>query len=131
MAQVQTRTDHALTPLTVEELAEAVAILRAERGVDERYRFVQVALNAKTDSAAMAAAIAGLGSATTAAGIAGSSPAVATSTRAGAAAFGSAGDATADRAGAGAEVSATAGAACKRLSIRRLSANVAMAGTKS
>src|SRR3712207_3427819 len=45
MAQAPTRTRHALEPLSVEEIETAVAILRAERGVDERYRFVQIALH--------------------------------------------------------------------------------------
>lgn len=44
MTETLTRVGHALEPLSVEELAEAVAILRRERGVDDRYRFVQVAL---------------------------------------------------------------------------------------
>ena len=48
MAQALTRTRHPLEPLSVDELAEAVAILRAgvPGGVwdDRRFRFVEVAL---------------------------------------------------------------------------------------
>ena len=55
MAQAPSRTRHALEPLSVEELAAAVAILRAERGVDERYRFVQVALREPAKAAVIAA----------------------------------------------------------------------------
>ena len=55
MAQAPTRTRHPLEPLTADELAAAVAILRAGAPVDEwderRFRFVEVALRepAKTD----------------------------------------------------------------------------------
>ncbi len=57
MAQVQTKieTRDVLAPLSVAELAEAVAILRAERGVDERYRFVQVALREPAKDVVLAA----------------------------------------------------------------------------
>ena len=55
MAETLTRVAHALQPLSVEELAEAVAILRRERGVDDRYRFVQVALKEPAKAAVLAA----------------------------------------------------------------------------
>ncbi len=48
MAQAPARTRHPLEPLSVDEIAEAVAILRAgaqvERWDDRRFRFVEVAL---------------------------------------------------------------------------------------
>jgi primary-amine oxidase len=53
MAETLTRVAHALQPLSVEELAEAVAILRRERGVDERFRFVQVALKEPAKAAVL------------------------------------------------------------------------------
>jgi primary-amine oxidase len=54
MAETLTRVAHALQPLSVEELAEAVAILRRERGVDDRYRFVQVELKEPAKAAVLA-----------------------------------------------------------------------------
>jgi primary-amine oxidase len=49
MAQAMTKTRHPLQPLSVDELAEAVAILRAGVPVgcwdDRRFRFVEVALH--------------------------------------------------------------------------------------
>ena len=59
MAQAVTRTQHPLQPLSVDELAEAVAILRA--GVpggawdDRRFRFVEVALREPAKAAVLAA----------------------------------------------------------------------------
>ncbi len=44
MAQARTITRHPLEPLSVDELAAVVDLLREERGVDDRYRFVQVDL---------------------------------------------------------------------------------------
>ncbi|MCD6030999.1 MAG: Copper amine oxidase, domain, partial [Thermomicrobiales bacterium] len=48
MAQAPTQTRHPLEPLAVDEIAEAVAILRAGAPVeswdDRRFRFVEVAL---------------------------------------------------------------------------------------
>ena len=60
MAQAPPITTHALQPLSTDELAEAVAILRAERGVEEeRYRFVQVALKEPAKAAVTAAEASG------------------------------------------------------------------------
>ncbi|MEA2514463.1 MAG: primary-amine oxidase, partial [Thermomicrobiales bacterium] len=61
MAETLTRVAHALQPLSVEELAEAVAILRGERGVDERFRFVQIALKEPAKAAVLAAEAKGVG----------------------------------------------------------------------
>src|SRR4051794_39703879 len=44
MADTLTKVTHALQPLSAEEIAEAVSILRKARGVDDRYRFGQVSL---------------------------------------------------------------------------------------
>lgn len=63
MAQAVTRTAHPLQPLTVNELAEAVAILQREApagGWDtQRYRFVEVALREPAKDAFLAAEAAG------------------------------------------------------------------------
>lgn len=53
---VQTEIRHALEPLSADEIREAVAIIRAERGLDRPHRFVQVTLQepAKAGSIALA-----------------------------------------------------------------------------
>ncbi|HET7055396.1 MAG TPA: primary-amine oxidase [Thermomicrobiales bacterium] len=65
MAQAVTRTRYPLEPLSVDELAEAVAILRtgAPDGPwdDRRYRFVEVALREPAKAAILAAEAAGTG----------------------------------------------------------------------
>ncbi len=45
LTQALTRSRHALDPLSVEELASAVTILRSERGIGEQHRFVQINLH--------------------------------------------------------------------------------------
>jgi primary-amine oxidase len=55
MTDLLTRTTHALQPLSEEEIAKAVGILRSERGVDERFRFVEISL-AEPEKAALATA---------------------------------------------------------------------------
>jgi Cu2+-containing amine oxidase len=62
MAQAPTRTKHLLQPLSVDELSEAVAILRD--GVPgewdaRRYRFVEVALREPAKAEVLAADAAG------------------------------------------------------------------------
>ena len=63
MAQAVIQTRHPLEPLSVDELAEAVAILRAgvPGGVwdDHRFRFVEVALQEQPKAAVLAADVAG------------------------------------------------------------------------
>ncbi|MCD6059637.1 MAG: Primary-amine oxidase [Thermomicrobiales bacterium] len=63
MAQAPTRTRHPLEPLSVEELEEAVAVLRAgvPGGVwdDRRFRFVEVALREPSKADVLAAEAAG------------------------------------------------------------------------
>ena len=63
MAQAPTRTRHPLEPLSVEEIAETVAILRAEAPGGEwdqrRFRFVEVALREPAKAVGLAAASAG------------------------------------------------------------------------
>ena len=65
MAQAPTRTRHPLEPLSVDELAEAVAILRAgvPGGVwdDRRFRFVEVALHEPAKADVLAAEASGNG----------------------------------------------------------------------
>jgi primary-amine oxidase len=61
MADTLTRVAHALQPLSVEELAEVVEILRRERGVDDRYRCVQIALKEPAKAAVLAAEANGIG----------------------------------------------------------------------
>ena len=65
MAQAPTRTRHPLEPLSVEELEEAVAVLRAgvPGGVwdDRRFRFVEVALREPSKADVLAAEAAGNG----------------------------------------------------------------------
>src|SRR5918998_3878502 len=65
MAQAPTRTRHPLEPLTVDELSEAVAILRAgvPGGVwdDRRFRFVEVALREPSKADVLAAEASGNG----------------------------------------------------------------------
>jgi primary-amine oxidase len=65
MAQAPTRTRHPLEPLSVDELSEAVAILRAgvPGGIwdDHRFRFVEVALREPPKAEVLAAEAAGNG----------------------------------------------------------------------
>ena len=65
MAQAPTLTRHPLEPLSVDELAEAVAILRAgvPGGVwdDRRFRFVEVALREPPKADVLAAEASGNG----------------------------------------------------------------------
>jgi len=65
MAQAPTRTRHPLEPLSVEELEEAVAVLRAgvPGGVwdDRRFRFVEVALYEPPKADVLAAEVEGNG----------------------------------------------------------------------
>ncbi|MCC2628552.1 MAG: Amine oxidase (copper-containing), partial [Thermomicrobiales bacterium] len=64
MAQAPTRTRHPLEPLSVEELEEAVAVLRAgvPGGVwdDRRFRFVEVALREPSKADVLAAEATGI-----------------------------------------------------------------------
>ena len=63
MAQAPVRTRHSLEPLSVDELAEAVAILRAgapgDAWDDRRFRFVEVALREPPKDVVLAAATSG------------------------------------------------------------------------
>ena len=43
--EVQPSISHPLDPLTPDEIVQAVAILKAERGLDDRTRFETVTLN--------------------------------------------------------------------------------------
>src|ERR671911_942207 len=65
MAQAMTKTRHPLEPLSVDELTEAVAILRADvpGGVwdDRRFRFVEVALREPAKADVLAAEASGNG----------------------------------------------------------------------
>src|SRR5918999_5961615 len=65
MAQAMTKTRHPLQPLSVDELEEAVVVLRAgvPGGVwdDRRFRFVEVALREPPKSDVLAAEVSGNG----------------------------------------------------------------------
>ena len=65
MAQAMTNTRHPLEPLSVDELEEAVAILRAGAPAaywdDRRFRFVEVALREPPKAEVLAAEVSGNG----------------------------------------------------------------------